>query len=500
MNSIKSLLFFLLMSSQVVFAQNDTSKCVCIGDDIEAKFSNLLKDFISFDEFNNVLGWELENGKELYEFIFYRDLIGGDNRIVSNYELKAVSYDKIRLKHPSKYYTIDLLPCTKDKIFYLLPLEVSYRHDIKTYLPEFDFTSFDYSPESYYRILKARARIDDMKFLKIAIETGPLQWKGKGKELSMKKFIHKVIKRNKIQLSEFKAKTYQDSIRQYLLQFRKQKVDLTKIALEHFVLYGKKLRKADDKIEKRLRYLFGRWLGNISYASIQRHIINPTVEADIRANYVSIKLSPDMIREWNSVENRPKLDSSNVPIGSTILCEVSNLHYSSIKGLNAYSYEICMPTSEITGTGILMDIIEADIVTNQKGGKPNLNYKLYTQCLVDSIRKKGTTIYEYSPLLTEFSGLKIAAANLELPFEEHIIELDAYNVLLNNKVLTGSIDLPSKENTGQLNMNSIVIVQDNRNNKLEVVVSKLVKTLQKRGLKNVVLDSENSKLTFFYKK
>lgn len=446
-----------------------------------SKFVPSLSTLLPYEAFQKAIPWKYANAKD-YAALFFSQLQNTGTADVAFYSLTALSSRPIRLVHPKNAFTVNLSPCQKDNETEV-PLSIVYTHSIKKYDRGFEHESFDRSAKSYLEVLMEMAGIDEDDLLEQCLFHSSV--------LDLPAFIKKINKRygTTIVLAEDDEEATLQHIQQGLAQ---KKIALLDFILQEFVFSNgaTKTHPITKDEGAKLEEAFGAYLGHFTIQDLDR-IIYPRIVATIEIPHLGIELNNKLLHRWDALRKQPLVDKKGIPLAPTILAELdpkSPLQFESDKGIRQPLHRVCFTRSEIAGTGILLHFSKARLVDGS--GWEELNVTNYPHLITDTVYKKvegmQIPVYTYDTLLTKFAGLVLEDAQLFIPFQQQVLTATSSNLLVNNRLLTGSLLLPlSKTSLGTNTTNKLWLKTDGE--AIETSLPALEKHFRSLGLNSLRL-------------
>ncbi|NJN77772.1 MAG: hypothetical protein HC803_05110 [Saprospiraceae bacterium] len=285
-----------------------------------------------------------------------------------------------------------------------MPTFVNYELPISQYVNNFEYEDFDHTVESYFEILAISRLSTDENLLHKALFNYEL--------LDLATFITSVNQRYILDI-QLEEETEEAFVRRFLDILRRNRIDVYAFVLDEFIRTEKGSHVINEAEKRNMERFF-----TIYDFDKLKYVINPQINMTLKTKYVGIEINAKIIRQWDGINNKPM--KGNLP--PIILGSVENVTFSTEDGLETDLQKVCFSRSEITETGILIKPFsdEVDLVTTAN------DYRYFEN---------------ESDELGEFSGLLIKRANFTIPFNDHIISGIGNNILLNNNIILGEIDI-----------------------------------------------------------
>ncbi len=482
-------------NSQEKFKINSTT-CECFQVmEKQNALTPSLKTLVSYREFKEIIGWQCFGNEKSFNEIFFKNLQTTSSRDAAFYSLTAIAYKPIRLVNPDKSFGINLTPCTDEKNIFELPVDINYTHGIKKYIPDFEYKEFDHTAKSYLNVFINIAEIEEKELLEKVLFDYT--------EVDLKDFFSKVNQEYKTQI-KLNDESPEESIKKIKEELQKKSINISDFVLNEFILSEKTIHKINDSEAERFEMIFSKWLGNFTIDDIDKGIIYPKINATFTAKNIGIDISENIIRKWDALKNKPATDKGEKFIPATILADASGVKYSNIDGFSASMNNICFTRSEITGTGILLSFSQAILTTAKYEYPHNLEFHNYPLFVLDSIFENSEPIYgyvyNYDTLLTNFSGLLIKSGTFNIPFKNKIITANGSNIILNNKLISGTILFRTYNLTDSKTIPAKIQIGADEKITIETTIEELEKYFKDSGLTDFKFDKEGGYLKMYFKK
>lgn len=458
-------------------------------------FTPSINTLVTYKEFKKIIGWQCFGNEKSYDGIFFKNLQTSSGSDASFYSLNAIAYKPIRLVNPDNSFGINLTPCTDEKNIFELPVTVNYTHGIKKYIPDFEYNEFDHTAKSYLNVFMNIAGIEEEELLgKVLFDYTVVD---------LGEFISRINQQYKMQIKLDEEST-EESIKRIIEELQKKNINLNDFVLNEFILSEKTTHKIDNTEAEHFEMIFSKWLGNFTIDGIDKGIIYPKINANFTAKNIGLDISENIIRRWDALKNKSATDKNGKFIQATILADVSGVKYSNIDGFSASMENICFTRSEITGTGILFSFSKAILTSSNEEYPNNLDLYNYPMFIMDSVFENSEPIYgyvyNYDTLLTNFSGLLIKSATFNIPFKNKIITANGSNIILNNKLISGTILFRTYGLTDSKTMPTKIQIGADEKNTLETTLEELEKYFKNIGLSDFKFVKKGGQLKMYFKK
>ena len=155
---------------------------------------------------------------------------------------------------------------------------------------------------------------------------------------------------------------------------------------------------------------------------------------------------------------------------------------------------------EITGTGITLSFDYADLIDGRNN--PNFDKHNYPLFLLNQPKSKklnidGIRILKYDSLINNFSGLLVRAAKIYIPFRNTTITADVKELIINNRLISGSILITIEQLTTDKNP-AFKLTAENQT--MSTNITEIETCLKKRGLKDLSFQETSHTLFINFKK
>lgn len=460
-------------------------------------FTPSLETLIPYESFNKMTGWKYSGKENFYESAGFKNLQTASNMGDAFYSLTTVAYKPIRIMHPDNTFVINVTPCTNENKIYELPITINYEHSINKYISDFDYELYDRTAKSYLEVLLNIIGVRDEEILNKVLFNYEMT--------GIQPFISTVNSKYNTEI-KLDSLNQEESIANILSELKSKNIDFVDFLLKEFILTDNSNHIINDNEQYRILNIFSEWLGNVTMESIDK-IIYPQISAAIDAKSIIIEINEDIIRRWDPLENKPMKAKNGNSIPTNILAETSSLKYSTSYGLDVFIKDVCINRTEIAGTGILLNFNKALLISSQKKHYNILEYNNYPLFVTDSvsvyIRDFGIgniTRYVYDTLLTNYNGLFIQRATLNIPFKNKIISAQGSNIIINNKLISGTILFQTEGLSDSKSMPSKIVLRIDETTIIETTIDELEQYFRNISIKEFKFVKESDQLKLYFKK
>ena len=392
---IQTLLLCIGISAQLTAQSNqvkdsvDYNTCSCrkIEEiDTRPRYYPALQQFGTYTMFTKLIPWKLVGGEEAFNNLFCKNFQESSSTSGAAVwrAFALTSRNPILLfNHPQDSIGINLTPCQTQ--FYEFYVNATFEYPISTHVRNYDFEKeFDNYAQSYVDVL---CTVFGYNLLEQVFEYM--------KEDEIRQVIDQINKKYKTDVVYDEDGEYIDYLPIVLYEKR---ISFSEFIADMFVKTDEQIRPINEIEEERINNIFGVYT---SYRSIEavKKLITPTIRMSSHEGYISFIINSKMLHKPNNSKDKTATE---------ILTKISHFSFDTENGLNPNIEEICLPQSEIAGTGVLIAYT----------GK---NVKL-----------------ENSSRLVITDGV-----NISIPSEE--VNAEVKNLHLNNKVISGNIILFGNE-------------------------------------------------------
>lgn len=476
---MKTIIFFLFSTllSQVIFAQREYQNitdtinfenCTCTSYKTISKGRYIppLSLWLKYEDFKNASDWTFKNGKEDFDKLYFIDSYSHGSSSMATLSQIIVSSYPIKLIHPQETFTINLSPFHNEPENYLYKNTLNKYHS--RYFNKYNrkYEDFNYSAKAYFDYLNNReSNIHLSEFFIKEIEW----WSFERIEMLITTINNKY--NTNLDIHYFEKLGFDDydgdfiGAEELANQLAEPYTLMEDIILNEFVLTDTTAHKINNEEFNTLKKVFDYRYSSIEKFNAEHIHLQYSINL---SEVIGIEIDPKIIRKFDLKHKKPIQDSLNNFVPPNILIENNGLFYSYKKGVKKYQkkniLKACIENSEITGTGVLVDFKKAEIIARKifpsrfkRKDVEEENYPL----LLDSVTMK------YDTLITHFSGLKMDTANLDFPFKNKYLKFNAFDIVINNNLITGRVEIPfevlkneklkifSKENTLKMSFDEL---------------------------------------------
>jgi hypothetical protein len=492
------------------FNQAVLGKCHCTDNIISPKkgtrFYQSISTFTNYSELQQATGWMLSGKEKTFKSLYFENFhsdIGSSSGQEFFMSVVAIN-TSVEFTHPDNTYTINLTPCINDAHIFKLPFTLDRSYDILNYDRNFNYKDFDHTSQAYLRIIFLRLALQPDIVLK-GLLTEMIDNDGP-KLPRFSRFIKIINKKYNISVPEASLDTVKDQtyIPLIFAAIKSKYINPEEVINDEFVSTGQTSHPMNTTEKANLLAILNQFYeGEFDLDNIDDELLRPKYSVELQVKHIGIELSDKVIRAWDVANKRPVLDSNKKTSRSTILAEVSDLEFSSDKGTSAKVKNVCFPTSEISGTGILLNFNHAkmvDIYNQTETGFSKYNYPLFRIVLKPMNKNKpadDVTVAAYDTLITKFSGLLVEDALISIPFKSDTIHTSVKNLIMNNKLISGEIVIKTEQVHDPSNENISI---NTRIGIMVVNIKELQKTLNNKGIKDLRFDRNKDSVVVFFKK
>lgn len=433
---IKQCLFFiiLLLSSNVQAQYTiyelqgsdslrvDTNKCLCYS---KLKYATKMLSQFQFAPYEMIQslsgGWHFAGDTNFYPHLYYADF----GQQICQYQLcnkiTLVAYRPIRFMSPTNTFGMNLTPCNKSGNVFELPAHCIYSQPIKRNRPWFEYSDFDHSPKSYLDILFVITGTYGRDFIT-----------SYSSAYSSEDLKNIIVNLNKTTANKIEIKDSVSNIKSLI-----RKCDESDAPIDF--IYNTFIKSPvhssiSDSLEKeQILKVFSQWIGAVSLKDIDEKVLKPSYFVSLAPRIINIEISENIIRQWNEKKRKPLLDEKGNSKPSNILLYLEFLQFSTQKGITFDDVNsVFMTISELTGTGVTFKTNKADVKVI-----PNSLESDYPFVILEK-----TSFPFLDSSITKFTGLYIKESNVKLPFKHKFIQAQGKDFLINNLMVTGTIEIP----------------------------------------------------------
>ncbi len=455
-----------------------------------------LKTLNSYESFTNKTGWKYAGIDNFYENVFFKNLQTTLNRRTAFYSFTTISNKQIQLLHPDSTFAINMTPCTNENKIYELPINIIYEHSIKEYISDFDYELFDRTAKSYFEVI---LNIIGDKKEEILYNVLYIYEKK-----DIQSFISNINSKYHTKI-ELDSLSKDNNISNILAEFERKNVDFSNFILNEFILTENSNHIINDDEKDRMLNIFNDWFGYITIESIDK-IIYPQINATFENKNINIEIDKNIIRKWDTLKNKPMKMGKSKCISTNILAEISSFKYSTSDGVDIQINNLCVNQSEITGTGILLNFSNGYLISSQKQHYNHLEYYNYPLFITDSsfymeqpmVPKHN--IYVFDSLLTNFTGLLVQNATINIPYKRNVITVNGLDIILNNKFISGKIIFKTIGLSETKNKSSEIKIVIDENTIIKTTIIDLEKHFKKNGINNIKFVKDEEQLIMYFLK
>tara|TARA_R110002049_G_scaffold104807_6_gene251407 strand:+ start:175 stop:1695 length:1521 start_codon:yes stop_codon:yes gene_type:complete len=493
------LLLFLVANYNAVFSQDNSitksdslskavkSDCTCYEfAEKKTRYYSPLDLLIPYDQFVKQTGWYFKGGESSYKKTYMKQMISNPSRSMSTYSLILVSFEPLLLINSNKSLSINFTPCTNENDIFELPIHIGYENSIQYKLPNFEPYSFDRSSKAYLDLLLELSNSEN------SVEA-ILNHQFYYTEEEIDSYVARINKKYATSI-ELEENNPEDNVQLIVSELKRKGIGLTDFLMQEYVLDESGVPKNDFNEVNRVLQLFSESMGRITVESVDRTIYAQS-SAVITNKTIAVEIDTSILRQWNSA-----LEKTHKQHPIRILIDVANFKYHSFDGLEIDNTTLCHSPAEISGTGIQLHFDQGELI-NSKRSRQSLiheyNYPLFitdSSIIRNQINKNEVAYsYQYDSSISAFDGLYIPKCILEVPFDQEVISFTAKELIVNNYLISGSIEI----NLAIDNPFSLILQQFP--SYLERSIRQLSGNLEKNGLEVKVVKGADLFTIYFRK-
>ncbi len=418
----------------------DPTTCTCTKPQIKAEFyPGRIKDMLSYKDFVSATGWQSLGSDSLYTDLFYYNFSSTVNYDDVAYSFTLVAFEPVRLLYPDRNFGLNFTPCQSNDVSLDLPMYIGFNKPMWNYRPDFDYKTFDHSARSWFEILGEVAQMPDSEIL--------LRLLKYRSETELRKIIAAVNKKYRISI-KIDPEDEDATAQNILTALERKNIEAGNFILQEFIQTSPRSSgKVNATEARRLAELFGERFQYQTLAEIERTFLRTQIRAGFEAKQVGFEVSDKIIRRWDSIKKQAAINSQGKTEATTILLDTPEISYTNEKGLEAEIKSVCLTPTEITGTGILLHFSQAEMIASDYQQFNRLPYYHHPLFITDSTVYRSHEIphqynYTYDTLIMKFTGLYVPEATFEIPFKGQVLNVKGLKLLLNNNLLSGTLEIP----------------------------------------------------------
>ncbi|SHM95321.1 hypothetical protein [Mucilaginibacter sp. OK098] len=462
----------------------------------------LLKDYATYQQVLDVSGWRLDGGEKTFN-AFRCDtsnIYPDDNGNIGSFSIISDSTALI-FNHPDNTFGVNLTPCINTPTMFRMSVSLNYHPTLNG----FDYKKFDHTARSYLHILLEGKQMDAGDLLENILEKIVNNDSGEGME-PLNRLIKKINKKYNTGISVSYLNRHRQDLFPSLVRRIKAKVpDVEQFIDNEFVNTGNRLHTINAEEENKLGDIFYECCQGIDFKHFDRDRLMPQYFANFNTTtHIGINIDTKILTHWNNVKSKPDIDATGNVLRATILADISDLECSTGAGFTGKIHGICSSTSEITGTGIILDFTQGRLITTHDMAEELLeqhNFPLFetkpVKAQYDRKKLYPKPEIKYDSLLTNFSGLLIEDAVLHFSFKNSTLYSGSKALLVNNKVIAGSMEFNVEPAE---NGDKKYFKLKNQNQELLTSIPELEGYLKGIGLNQIKLVKTKSTLIIYFKK
>jgi hypothetical protein len=422
------------------FSVNESDcSCKIKADGNENHFMPSVGSIIDDGVIERYLVWKMDSGFQLYKNAFVFNFYAQPSYSESYYSFKLYSVKPIKIIHPKKLFTLNLMPCLAENNWNHIPISLSISDGIKKYNRRFDSDNFDSSLYSVYDVLRTINNTNFETLLQRTLDEGDGYF-------NYNKWISDINKKYHLKVS--KEFTDLNQLVQHVIsQLENKQIDLDSFLISNMIKSGNHSPKIKPEEWQKLcdifEYSFDRDLNSL-FA-----FVFPSFRASASPKFISFELNPEILCAWNDIKQLPEYTNGKrkhtIILGQCSEFELNSTGITSLK-INKWYHNKC----NITGTKALLKIKNATYVSRNEAYNMLYSYD-FNSLFRDSITKTNNqyvddiypnSAYSYSTDFSMFEGLLITEGNLWLPIGREGLKTDIKSLIINNNLLAGTIKLP----------------------------------------------------------
>ncbi|QAA80834.1 hypothetical protein EI546_03410 [Aequorivita sp. H23M31] len=450
-------------------------------------------------EFNRVSNWTLDN---LYENIYFTNLGSG-------LSMKLLATEPIIISTKDKALTLNLTPCDYSDKFYVIPyFGINIERDEISYSTE----DFDYSAFAYFDYLTGGTYMfgprDLQIMLKEIIEEQFFYRDDAEISNDYKQFINKINTNYNIAIQEYNALYLEDgtsTIATITQNLEEAQIDIAKLIVEEFVLTENTNHRINEEEKNRLRAITKN-RENLLFEKIDFKLKNQLYNGHLSGNtgkfIASVEISTDILRKADSVTNKSETDSTGNNVSADILVYSDAFYFSNFRSDKMVIDSLCSSTAEISGTGILLEFDKAQLVFPPKIMDYNygqIHSSIKNNPLLKRIAENERVhVYKNGQMeetyLTNFTGLLVPNANLQIPIKGHNLRVKGKDLIINNQLIAGAFEIKSQPDNKK--GDKLALVTDKST--IKISVNDLTDHFKRLGITQVEITIQEDLIIVFF--
>lgn len=478
--------------------------CNCNSDEVvekKGRYKPPISLLLDYDKFISVSNWTLEND---YDSIYFTNKYSG-------YRMSLVSKKPIRITHKNKALTLNITPCNYKNEFYKVP---SFIVDLKERDRRDLIKDFDYSAYAYFDYLTSGTNMRDgihpNNVLKGILEEQFFHFNDSNTSNEFKSFIKNVNTKYKTNIKEYENLYNEDGINtvdEFIEELENSQIDISNFIVREYILTDTTNHRINKEEKRKLKDIFS-INDDAIFKQIDFKLKNQLYDGYLNENKgnlrVAIEINTDIIKKYYPTTLMPLSDFSGKDITADILAYTNGFRFSNYEKDKMKIDSLCTTMSEITGTGILLEFDNASMVFPKKEMSYNYssspldlkNYPLFK----NNHEHENKNDYDYSklyePSLTNFTGLMVPNANIQIPINGFMLAVKGKNIIINNQFISGAFEIKK-------------LSKNNFNSELELATDKspiklsktdLINHFKNIGLRQIKIKMNEDLIQVFFKK
>lgn len=460
-------------------------KCKALLHEYKGQFVPSLGNFATYEKYRQLCAWEPVGGEEYFKKVYVDKMIFNVGHTETFYQFSLVSYPPVRLHHPKNAYTLNLNPCEPGSKVHELPVALNVTQALTAHMPPFEEGRFDSTAEAYFDVLAYVSGQYEESLLETRL-TAMLNSDQAEDYSRLNQFISKLDSNYKIGLHAVTPENYtENTIPDLLTQLKNAETDIKTILLDEFVK-EKKDRHTITRLEKsRLQDLFSGYFNHLNLDEFEQDFLKAHYRLVLpETKFIGIEIESRILRQWDSEKKTALVDSNGHGVNASVLLFVNEPQYTSkTDQWTIEASHACLQPSEIGNSGFLLDFSKAHLISPQSNaimtGFSISNYPMFIRDTTENTDFWGepkTNLYVYDTLITAFEGLYVPEAHLNLELGKKKMDLKLTELLLNNYLLCGQLELQVEKKSKAGHVNIIHSGQT-----ISIELNKLRSTLSKAG-------------------
>lgn len=447
-------------------------------------------DLVKFDDCKLLSKWRLQDNLNGLDSLYYKNLRIDNGQDYTGYDFTAVSFKyPIILIAPKETYRLNLTPCSSNITQFEVPINLSYSHWLRKLVPDLNYKTFDKTFNSYFILLTRYINIENLPLIKNILD----DYKNSNRDLE--KLIHSLNTKYLTNIRFEKSNTLITAT-SIVNNLKLKKINISQFIASEFAEKNKQKYVINEAEKRRLENIFKNDTREINIDKLESDYINPTVQLDINVKKIAFIIDSRILSKWNGDVKKSKSNNTDIPKNTEILADISELHYSTKKGLAAKIDAVCVPVSEITGTKILIAFDNAKLISPiQQDPDFNLkNYPLFkTKPTLD---KQGVYNHNlgYTSQLTNFNGLFVKDVGVEMTYKKQNLNIRGKNFIINNNLISGQFDIAIRPNVDYTKFYLYTEKKD-----IKIDINEFKKILTERGFKVEAINTMSRIIVYFKK-